>query len=288
MPKFTSKLGQTFYIKKGKMTSNYPIIGCHGGPGGTHHSILPLTELAKDRQVVVFDQIGSGDSSSIPKEKWNIETFCQNLDELAKHLGYKEFILYGSSWGGTLILEYYKRNPQKVKGLIFHSSLISSKIWVEDAKELISKLPKKYREIIYHCEKVGATDSKVYKEALEAYYAKHVCRIPKEELAKAMIGKKKRKPNEELYMYMWGPSEFCPTGTLKKYEGRSILKKIKVPTLFTSGQYDEATPKSAKKFSEQVKGAQFKAIKGASHSSFREKKEQTLSILSQWIETNNL
>lgn len=279
MAYFTSKLGKTFYIKKGRKGLT-PIIGCHGGPGGTHNSIAPLLELAKDRQVVVYDQIGSGKSSPTKEKHWNIEAFCKNLDDLIKHLGFDEVILYGSSWGGTLILEYYKRNPKKVKGLIFHSSLISSPVWVKDAQRLISKLPKKQIEVIKCCEKVGATDSKVYKEAIKAYYKKHVCRDPK-----AYQPSKKPKPkfNEELYMYMWGPSEFCPTGTLKKYDGTKLLKKINVPTLFMSGQYDEATPEAAKSFAKKVKGAKFKSIKGCSHSSFRENKKLTKSIISDFL-----
>jgi proline iminopeptidase len=279
MAYFTSKLGKTFYIKKGRKGLT-PIIGCHGGPGGTHNSIAPLLELATDRQIVVYDQIGSGKSSMTKQRDWTIETFCKNLDDLANHLGYEEFILYGSSWGGTLILEYFKRYPKKVKGLIFHSSLISSPIWVKDAQRLISKLPKKHIEVIKCCEKVGATDSKVYKEAITAYYKKHVCRDPK-----AYLPSKKRKPksNEELYMYMWGPSEFCPTGTLKKYDGTKLLKKINIPTMFMSGQYDEATPEAAKSFAKKVKGAQFKVIKGCSHSSFRENKKLTKSIISNFL-----
>lgn len=286
MAYFTSKLGKTFYIKKGRKGKT-PIIGCHGGPGGTHNSIAPLLELATDRQVVVYDQIGSGKSSATKSEHWTIETFCKNLDDLANHLGYDEFILHGASWGGTLILEYFKRYPKKVKGLIFHSSLISSKVWVADAQRLISKLPKKYVEIIKCCEKVGATDSKVYKEAMDVYYKKHCCRDLKAYEQKKK-GKKKINFNEELYMYMWGPSEFCPTGTLKKYDGTPILKKINIPTLFMSGQYDEATPEAAKQFSKKVKGAEFKVIKGCSHSSFREDKAQTKKIMSNFIKSHQI
>ena len=176
MPKFTSKLGQTYYIKKGRNTKT-PIISCHGGPGGTHASVKPLLDLDTKRTVVVYDQIGAGLSSSLDKRKWKIETFCQNLDELIKHLGFSEVILHGSSWGGTLILEYFKRHPKKVKGLIFHSSLISSTDWVKDAKRLISKLPKRTQQVIKACEEVGATDSQVYKDAITAYYKKHVCRV---------------------------------------------------------------------------------------------------------------
>ncbi len=82
MPKFTTKLGTTYYIKKGRLGDKLPVIACHGGPGGTHASVKPILELATDRQVVVYDQIGSGLSSDIPKSKWTIETFCKNLNEV--------------------------------------------------------------------------------------------------------------------------------------------------------------------------------------------------------------
>ncbi len=286
MPTFTTKLGTTYYIKKGRRTKETPVISCHGGPGGTHHSLLPMLELATttNRQVVVYDQIGSGRSSIPAKSKWTINTFCQNLDELIKHLGYKQVILHGSSWGGTLILEYFKRHPKKVAGLIFHSSLISEKMWRSDANRLISKLPLKTREIINACEKVGATDSKVYQDAMTEYYKRHVCRDLS--VYKKKPRARKRKNNGELYQYMWGPSEFCATGTLKGYNGIPILSKIKVPTLFICGQYDEATPKSMKYFSTKVKGAKFISIKGTSHSSLREKKGLTLKYLREFIKQN--
>lgn len=278
MPEFTTKLGTTYYIKRGKLGSELPLISCHGGPGGTHHSVKPILGLSTERQVVVYDQIGSGLSSEIPKSKWTIEFFCKNLNELINHLGYTQVILHGSSWGGTLILEYYKRYPKKVAALIFHSSLISEKYWRADAKRLISKLPNQTQKIINACEEVGATDSKVYQEAMMVYYKKHLCRD-----LKAWKEKSKSKFNVKLYNHMWGPSEFCATGTLKAYNGVPTLRKVKVPILFICGQYDESTPESNRYFTSLNKNASFKLIKSASHSSLREKKKETLTALSNFI-----
>ena len=285
MPKFTTKLGTTYYITKGRNSKNLPIIGCHGGPGGTHHSLLPMLEMSSKRKVTIYDQIGSGLSSNIPKSKYKIETFVKNLNELINHLGYKKVILHGASWGGTLILEYYKRYPNKVAGLIFHSSLICEKTWRKDAQELISKMPTKTKKIIRNCEEVGATDSKVYKQAMLEYYQKHVCRL------KSVYKKKKktrRRSNEDIYNTMWGPSEFCATGTLKNYDGKPILKTIKIPTLFISGQFDEATPKSAKAFAKKVKISSFIEIKNASHASLREKPKLTLNYFNRFLQDHNL
>jgi proline iminopeptidase len=283
MPKFTTKLGSTYYIKKGRLGDKFPLISCHGGPGGTHHSVKPILELSKERQVVVYDQIGSGLSSATPKSKWNIEVFCKNLNELINHLGYKKVILHGSSWGGTLILEYYKRYPSKVAGLIFHSSLISEKHWRDDAQKLISKLPAKVQKTINACQEVGATDSKVYQDAMMVYYKKHLCRDKK-----IWETKTKTNFNAQLYNYMWGPSEFCATGTLKKYNGLPALKKIKIPALFVSGEFDEATPASSKYFASLVKFGNFKMIKKASHSSLREKKNETLKVFNLFLSKSSL
>ena len=280
MPTFTTKLGTTYYLKKGRKTKSLPLICCHGGPGGTHHSLIPLLDLASDRQVVIFDQIGSGRSSDIPKSKWTIPTFVQNLYELINHLGFEKVILHGGSWGGTLILEFTKKYPDLVGGLIFHSSLISEKHWRKDAENYIKKLPKRTQDIIEFCQKYNATDAKVYKTAMDEYYLRHVCR---DKSVYQQKKKSKRRFNSELYNHMWGPSEFCAPGALKGYNGQPILKKIKVPTLFICGQYDEATIKSAKIFAKQVKNAKVIEIKNASHSSLKEKPKETLKHLQQFL-----
>ncbi len=40
----------------------YPLIVVHGGPGGAHDYLEPLSALADERQIVFYDQLGSGRS----------------------------------------------------------------------------------------------------------------------------------------------------------------------------------------------------------------------------------
>ena len=54
--------------------------------------------------------------------------------------------------------------------------------------------------------------------------------------------------NQAIYTYMQGPSEFTITGTLKTYDATPLLRHIKVPTLYTVGEYDEADPATVKRF----------------------------------------
>ena len=281
MAKLKHKFGSTYYEKRGRVGAT-PIVCLHGGPGGMSKKMTPLFELATDRQVFLYDQIGGGRSSEIPQKLWKIETFVEELDILVKHWKLDEFYLMGGSWGTTLALEYYLRKGKKVKGLIFQSPMFRARDWQEDANILIEKLPAKYRKIINYCHEIGATDSKVYKEAVIEYYSRHVFRNK----AKLVENSKKKNVNphgEKVYEYMWGPSEFMATGTLKSYNRVKDLSKIKVPTLFICGQYDEATPITASRYVTKIKDSKLKVIKGASHSILSEKPGDMLKVMREFL-----
>ena len=274
------KFGKTYYTKKGS-GPKAPIIWLHGGPGGTHKPDSKLFDLAKDRKVYAYTQIGSGKSSKIDKKLYKISTFVEELDLLIKAWGLKEFHLMGGSWGTTLALEYYlAKKGRGVKSIVFQSPMFSAKDWEDDGKRLIKGLPKETQKVINLCHEIGATDSKVYSKAVMAYYLKHVLRNKK----KLLSSDKPKNPNgEDIYMTMWGPSEFKPTGTLKTYNKVAKLKTIRVPTLIICGEHDEATPTTGIKYANMIKGCSFSEIKGASHSIWNEKPMQLAKTISEFI-----
>ncbi len=285
MPYIQHKLGKTFYLSQGpKNTSNLPIVGLHGGPGSTHSGRLALLNLSNKRKVYIYDQIGGGKSSVTQQKHWTIETFTQELHTLIQAWGLKQFHLYGGSWGTTLALEYYLRYKNNgVASLIFQSPLFSGKDWSNDAKVLIKKLPQKYQKIIRYCHEIGATDAAVYQQAMHEYYKRHVLRDEKK--LSQMLNPKKGKNNngKNIYQYMWGESEFFPTGTLKNYNQVQALKKITVPCLLMCGQYDEARPETSQKYTKMIKSAQYKTIKGAAHAVLTEKPNEVLKHVGQFI-----
>jgi proline iminopeptidase len=71
--------------------------------------------------------------------------------------------------------------------------------------------------------------------------------------------------NDSIYSYMQGPSEFTITGTLKDYDGTSYLKDVKVPVLYTVGEFDEADPATVKRFASMTPGATLAVIPNAAH-----------------------
>jgi len=279
MPYISHSLGRTYYeTNKG---SGIPLIGLHGGPGGSCALNNIMLTKCTGRKIYVYDQLGSGRSSKTNKKRWNISTFVEELSILLKKWKLDEFHLMGGSWGTTLALEYYLRKKDKrIKSLIFQSPMFSTKIWHNDAKKLIKKLPRKEQDIIKYCELVGATDAKVYKEVEALYFKKHVLR---KKLGKELAQKSRKLFNLNIYEYMWGATEFNPTGTLKSYDRTVHLKKIKIPTLFICGEHDEATPASCRKFQRQVPGAKLVVLKGCSHVSQRENPQSFFKHLNQFL-----
>lgn len=89
-------------------------------------------------------------------------------------------------------------------------------------------------------EAAGTTDSQAYQDAVMVFYMRHLCRLdpwPDEVLTAFALA------NFDLTITMWGNTEFNATGTLRDYDATARLGKIRAPTLFTCGEFDEATPR---------------------------------------------
>ena len=91
-----------------------PLLLLHGGPGGRSCAFSVLSDLAADRRVIYYDQLGSGRSDR-PNDLalWRTERFVEELDAVRKALDLREMHLLGHSWGGTLATEYLLTKGQQ-------------------------------------------------------------------------------------------------------------------------------------------------------------------------------
>lgn len=254
--------GRVWYRMVGS-GSETPVILIHGGPGSASDYLGPLEKLAADRPVIFYDQLGCGRSDR-PEEKdlWRIERFVEELAQVRKSLKLKEVYIYGHSWGTMLAVDYMLTRPEGVKGLVLSSPCLSVKRWVKDAQVFIGQLPFTVRRAIKRNEEAGTTDSKEYEQAVAEYLKRHLCRLnpwPQKLLQSFDMS------NPTIYKIMWGPSEFYPTGNLKTYERVERLHEIKVPTFFTAGRYDEATPEATSWYRSRVPDSSLRIFENSSH-----------------------
>ena len=103
-------------------SSKTPLLVVHGGPGMAHNYLLSLKQLAHDRTVIFYDQLGCGQSER-PNDNslWNISRFVQELECVIEQLQLKEIHLLGHSWGGAIVTEYALTNPSTLRSLILTS-----------------------------------------------------------------------------------------------------------------------------------------------------------------------
>ena len=239
-----------------------PAMLLHGGPGYASFYMRSLEGLSADRPVVRYDQLGAGKSDRITDTAmFNIAHFVRELDSLRSHLGYDKVHFVGHSWGTILGLEYYRAHPEHVASLTLMSPALDIPAWEKNAKRLVKTLPDSAQKAIATRESEKNFTAPDYQAALAEFYGRYVWRRP----VQAELDSTMANVNEAIYNYMQGPSEFTITGTLKTYDGTPFLKDVKVPVLFTVGEFDEADPPTVKRHAQMTPGAKYAVIPNAAH-----------------------
>jgi proline iminopeptidase len=238
-----------------------PLVVLHGGPGAPSYYLASLARLGTERPVIFYDQLGAGRSDQ-PSDTtlWRIERFMAELDSLRSHLGLREIHLLGHSWGSMLATDYLLAHPSGVRSVILASPALSVARWEQDADTLIATLPDSIQNAIRTHEAAGTFSSPEYQAAVAAFYAQYLTRRggPDVDSTFARFG-------AGVYGYMWGPSEFTGTGTLRGYDRTTRLGELQLPVLYTAGEFDEARPPTVRYYQSLTPGAQFALIPGSAH-----------------------
>src|SRR5205814_165311 len=96
-----------------------------------------------------------------------------------------------------------------------------------------------------------------------------------------------RGANDDVYNVMWGPAEFLLTGNLKDYDSAKRLGEIRIPTLFTCGRYDEATPETTAWYQSLLSGAEMAVFEGSAHMPHLEETESYLHVVRDFLRKTN-
>ena len=277
---------ETWYriVGEGEEPGKLPLLCLHGGPGAAHDYLEALDAMADTgRRVIYYDQLGCG-KSGIPEskpEQWTVELYVEEVDAVRRALGLDRIHLLGQSWGGMLAMEYALTQPAGLESLIIASSPASMIQWVEEANRLREELPPEVQQTLLRHEEAGTVDSPEYEAAMMVFYDRHVCRVPHPEYVQRSFAAIAHNP--EVYHTMNGPSEFHVVGTLKTWDIIPRLGEIAVPTLVTSGRYDEATPLIAETVHNGIPGSRWVIFEQSSHMAHAEEPERYMQVLDEFL-----
>ncbi len=261
---------------------NTPLLTLHGGPGVPHDYITDMAALASDsRRVIFYDQLGCGRSDQPNNPAmWTIERSVAEIDTARRALGLDKVHLWGQSFGGLFAIEYALSQPPGLVSLILASSTSSIPLWVAEANRLREALPPEAQATLLRHEQAGTLDDPEYLQATTVFYDRHVIRLkpipPRVQRAMDQTG--------QVYYTMNGPTEFHVTGTIKDWDRTNRLSEIHVPTLITSGRYDESTPLLNEVLHKGIAGSEWVIFEHSSHMAHVEERELYLATVKAFIE----
>src|ERR1700727_4089267 len=118
--------GRVWYGIAGAAAPGRPLLCLHGGPGMPHDYLEPLSDLADERLVVFYDQLGCGRSAG-PDDPalWTVDRAVQEVAAVRAGLSLDRMHLFANSWGGWLAMEYLLRDPEPPCSVIISSATAS-------------------------------------------------------------------------------------------------------------------------------------------------------------------
>jgi proline iminopeptidase len=212
-----------------------------------------------------------------------IDNYVEQVQKLVLHLGIKEFNLYGQSWGTILGVEYYSKYPEKVKSMILSSPAIDIERCRYDTDSLVKTLSESSQQTIKNTTETGNFGSMEYQLAMLEFYQKYVVtKLP----WSTDMDSTAANTGTAVYLYMWGPSEFTATGTLKTYNGTTKLSKIKVPVQFIVGDHDEISIPTTMYYQSLVPGSKLSITTNAGHLTMQDNAAEDMTAIRKFLEEN--
>jgi len=260
-----------------------PLLTLHGGPGAGHNYLAPLAALATDRPVIFYDQLGCGKADSPPDEAiYTIQRSVDEVDAVRRALGLDRIVLFGHSWGSVLAIEYLcQGRGHGVEKLVLGGALASVPQTVAGMQRLITAMPDGAGARIHALEAAGKTDSDEYNALVQRFYQLHVCRRlpwpPEVNQTIDIVGK------SIAYRVMNGPNEFTIVGVIKNWDRRADLGAIRLPTLITTGEFDEVTLDCHETIRDGIAGSRLEVMPGCSHLTMNEEPEAYARLLGGFL-----
>lgn len=261
----------------------------NGGPGGTHECFESFESFfpAEGIEFIYYDQLGCGNSDN-PKDEtmWDLPRFVEEVEQvrLALHLDKDNFYLLGHSWGGILAMQYALKYQQNLKGLVISNMMSSCPDYGKYADNVLAKQmsPGVLAEVRSIEAKKDFGNPRYMELLIPNFYEKHILRAPYAAWPDPIL-RMFSKLNQSLYVTMQGPSEFGIAGNLEKWDVKTQLKTLKVPTLVIGAKYDTMDPEHMKWMSKEVQNGSFLYCPNGSHCALYDDQEIYMAGLTKFI-----
>ncbi len=262
-----SKFGKIYYETEG---SGSPVFLIAGGPGSSHASFHPwFSRLAAEHTVVYLDNIGRGRSDRLDPQRasgYTVERDAEDIEALRIALGYERISVIGHSYGGMPALAYALKYPQHVSRLVLSDTLLNAQSWQQNIDSVNFTARNQFPEIWEQLMQLRTRGVKSSADEYGELYGKTELDIywrdPDMESKLYRSGDPADASNSDVYLsFIGNDPEWQVGGTMKRYDPRSRMQSLTVPTLVCVGRYDRVgTPKIASEIKAALPAASSKLV----------------------------
>ncbi len=120
------------YFEESGNPHGFPVLFVHGGPGSKSRPAHRRFFDPDFYRIILFDQRGCGQSSPSGSLADNTTShLTADMDALRRHLGVERWLLFGGSWGSTLVLAYAMLHADRVAGMIMRGVFLGGRAEVD-------------------------------------------------------------------------------------------------------------------------------------------------------------
>jgi proline iminopeptidase len=252
-----------------------PVIVANGGPGLSHIYMLQndvWTRLSRNRQIVFYDQRGSGKSKHVkPDASWGMDAQVADMEAVRAECGFQKFALVGDSYGGLLAMAYAAAHPEHIKKLILSDS--AAPAWKDIVRVLPDVFPDVLEQIAARERNSGSSpavaDQRIRDHFLMLFYSE---------------------ANRDAYLAGVKDLESVPQVSAavqkatKTLDLTPELPKFKFPTLVITGRYDmNVTPLTAWNIYKAIPGAKFVVFEKSGHLPSYEEPDKYVRVVEEFL-----
>jgi proline iminopeptidase len=241
----------------------------HGGPGFDHsgmaNTLAPLADVA---QLVLLDHRGQGRSDGDDPAQWNLDRWVPDIAEFCDALELDRPTILGQSFGGVVALAVAARYPDLPSKLIVSSSL--ARFRPDRAFPMFERLGgPKVREVAerHFSELSDESAAEFIRVALPVY---NPTPMDPDVIARTRL---KLEVGNHFFRNEGFTVDLFPE-----------LTNIRCPTLVLGGELDPITPVAdSEDIAAAIPHAEVRIVEGAGHGVFRDKPEEALALIREFV-----
>lgn len=243
----------------------HPLVLVHGAAEDSRTWRPQIADLADEFTVVAWDEPGAGRSSDLP-EAMTLAGFADALAALIESLGLGPAHVAGLSWGGTVVLELYRRHPELVATLIMLDSYAGWKGSLP-AQEVRARAAGVRRLLAAPPKDFDPTPPGLFAGDPPATFVPLLAAMAAD-VRPATLGQQ--------------------LAIMADTDLSAVLPRIGVPTLLVWGDSDSRSPlRVARQFQKAIPDAELVVIEGAGHMSHLERPAQVNHALREFCRAHH-